>query len=164
MFCANCAGAPPHKFRTISAHLWMPPAHLSHKFSGTCRECPAHKFCTILSGTWPVLKICLCTGNECLNAGRESGSPELLESPWTSPEVPHTSGISKPMVCQTYGLHAGRPSRKNNGNQEMTRTKNTNLTAANDDRQITHLIGVRLKHLLHGFWGVFWAFFLLFFL
>ena len=24
-------------------------------------------------------------------AGRESGSPELLESPWTSPEVPRTS-------------------------------------------------------------------------
>ena len=44
------------------------PAHLSHKFSGACRECPAHKFCTIFSGTWPVLKICLCTGNECLNS------------------------------------------------------------------------------------------------
>ena len=24
-FCANCAGAPPHKFRTISTHFWMPP-------------------------------------------------------------------------------------------------------------------------------------------
>ena len=42
------------------------PAHLSHKFPGTCRDCLAHKFCTIFSGTWPVLKICLCTGNECL--------------------------------------------------------------------------------------------------
>ena len=30
-----------------------------------------------------------------------------------------------------------------------------------DDRQITHLIGVRLKHLLYDFWGVFWASFLL---
>ena len=63
IFCANCAGAPPHKFRTISAHFWMPPT----KFSGTCRECPAHSFCTIFSGGWPVLKICLCAGNKCLN-------------------------------------------------------------------------------------------------
>ena len=33
-----------------------------------------------------------------------------------------------------------------------------------DDRQITHLICVRLKHLLCGYLGVFWASFLLFFL
>ena len=32
-----------------------------------------------------------------------------------------------------------------------------------DDRQITHLMRVRLKHLLYEFWGVFWASFLLFF-
>ena len=48
------------------------PAHLSHKFLGTCREWPAHKFCTIFSSTWPVLKICLCTGNECLKVSEET--------------------------------------------------------------------------------------------
>ena len=47
------------------------PAHLLHKSSGTCRECPAHKFCTIFSGTWLGLKICLCTGNECLKISVE---------------------------------------------------------------------------------------------
>ena len=51
------------------------PAHLSHKISGTCRECPAHKFCTIFSSTWPVFKICLCTGNECLKAGVWRNAP-----------------------------------------------------------------------------------------
>ena len=59
------------------------PAHLSHKFPGTCRECPAHKFCTIFSSTWPVLKICLCTGNECLKSGATAGpSHSKLNNLW----------------------------------------------------------------------------------
>ena len=35
------------------------------------------------------------------------------------------SGISKPMVCQTYGLHAGRLSR-NEGNQENIKNNEDN--------------------------------------
>ena len=29
IFCENCVGAPPHKFRTISTHVRMPP-HIFH--------------------------------------------------------------------------------------------------------------------------------------
>ena len=86
IFCANCAGAPPHKFAQ-SQHIFSDDtAHLSHKFSGTWRECPAHKFCTIFSGTWPVLKICLCTGNECLNP-RPTGQKSLCLCAFFLPEL-----------------------------------------------------------------------------
>ena len=68
--CKNYAGAPPHKFRTISARFRMPLHIFRPKFSGTCRDCPAHKFSAIFSGAWHVLKICVCTlsGNERLKA------------------------------------------------------------------------------------------------
>ena len=66
---ADCAGPLPHIFRTISAHFWIPPHMFRTNFSGITRECPAHKFCALFSGTWPVLKICLCTGNKCLKVG-----------------------------------------------------------------------------------------------
>ena len=76
----RCTAQILHNFSTFSDA----PAHLSHKFSGICRECPAHKFCTIFLGTWPVLKIWLCTGNECLN----SSASLLRELKWaiTSPK------------------------------------------------------------------------------
>ena len=64
--CRLCGCTPAQISHNLSTFSDA-PAHLSHKFSGTYRECPAHKFCTIFSGTWPVLKVCFCTGNECLN-------------------------------------------------------------------------------------------------
>ena len=63
ILCKNCAAQILHNLRTF----FGAPAHVSHKFSGTSRDYPAYKFCTIFSDMWHVLRICLCTGKQCLN-------------------------------------------------------------------------------------------------
>ena len=75
--CKLCRCTPAQISHNLSTFSDA-PAHLSHKFSGTCRECPAHKFCTIFSCTWPGLKICLCTGNECLKPRNVLGASSVL--------------------------------------------------------------------------------------
>ena len=44
MLCANCAGAPPHKFRTISAHFWMPPHMFCTNFLRSVGNAPPTSF------------------------------------------------------------------------------------------------------------------------
>ena len=44
IFCANCAGAPPHKFRTISAHFRMPPHIFRTNFLGSVGNVPRTSF------------------------------------------------------------------------------------------------------------------------
>ena len=41
---ANCAGAPPHKFRTISAHFRMPPHIFRTNFLGPVENAPRTSF------------------------------------------------------------------------------------------------------------------------
>ena len=51
---------------------------------------------------------------------------------------------------------------KNITDELLQERRENHYTQKLDDRQITHLISVHLKHLLYDFWGVFWASFLLF--
>ena len=44
ILCANCAGAPPHKFRTISAHFRMPPHIFRTNFLGPVGNAPRISF------------------------------------------------------------------------------------------------------------------------
>ena len=66
ILCANCAGASPHKFRTIAAHFGC-PCTSSHKFSGTCRECPAHKFAQFSGARGLFSKSASVQAMKCLN-------------------------------------------------------------------------------------------------
>ena len=61
-FCENCAGAPLHKWSTISAHFDA-TAHVSHKFSGDLSRLPRAQVRAQLS-----LAHCMCSNSACVQA------------------------------------------------------------------------------------------------
>ena len=71
-------------------------------------------------------------------------------------EAPFTAKTS-PLFGENALKMPGRSPDKSEKSREDRESPKKN------DRRITHLICVRLKHLLYDFWGVLWASFLLFF-
>ena len=74
ILCANCAGAPPHKFRTISAHFRMPPHIFRTNFLGSVGNALRTSFAQFSRADGLLSKSALCTGNECLNCHPDMSS------------------------------------------------------------------------------------------
>ena len=91
---------------------------------------------------------------------------DLLRSSWVSSHL-YSDPNDTPQIDDNPDVHKTHLSTKLGSppaRQKSVSSKDVLLTSYNflNDRQITHLICVRLRHLLYDlFWGVFWAFYIM---